>query len=163
MDKYNHLQDENQTYYCLVDLLRHAHFCNMDKFLQFLLGKLSRVNLRRNDYMAFLYMACFLFESCLYAYWFLHSSSVCIFWFLFAFNSWARFCSCLCSFRRIFFFPKYKCRFVTYVHILWPFSIPLPVWVFPKQVCLEKSSSALRAAWNALRVSLSSFLRVNYY
>ena len=63
-------------------------FRNMNKFLPFLLGKISRVNLRRNDhihYMEFFYMVCFLYESCLYAYWFLHSSCVCHFWF-FGFN-----------------------------------------------------------------------------
>ena len=47
-------------------------------------------------------MTCFLLERSLYPYWFLHSSSVSHFWFLFGFNSWARFYSCLCSFRRVF-------------------------------------------------------------
>ena len=42
-----------------------------------------------------------------------------------------------------FFFQKIKCCFVTYGKILCPFSIPLPVWVFPKQLCLEISSSAI--------------------
>ena len=125
------------------------------------------------------FMACFLFESYLYAYWFLHSNTVCNFWFLFGFNSWARLFSCLCSFRR--FFRSYKFRFVTYVQFLWPFSKPPPVLVFPKQVCFEMSSFAfliqknfnithlprlgyqfvpgwfcISSAWNALRVSLSS-------
>ena len=101
----------------------------------------------------FSYMVCFLFKSPLYAYWFLHSNSVCHFWFLFGFNSWARFYSCLCSFSRVFFedtsvvsFLMFKfsgpSQYLSGVSVSKAISIRLPVSVFPKQVCLEMSSSA---------------------